>query len=88
MPTVLAGAHDEAWRSRRPGRSRHRSSIEALAPPQSPWSRRLHTALPLAWKLTLLASIVLSVLLIRLLVFDYTHGGHEVAHKLVDFLLP
>jgi hypothetical protein len=34
-----------------------------------------------------LASVVLAVLCVRVFVFEYTHGGQEVVHKLFDFLL-
>ncbi len=88
MPSVLTGAHDEVWRSSKPGRPRYRSTIQGVARPQSPWANAARTALRLAWKLALLASVVLAVMCVRVFVFEYTHGGKEVVHQLFDFLLP
>ena len=88
MPIVLAGAHDEVWRSRRSGRLQRRSTIEAIARPQSALALAAKTALQLSWKLVLLASVVLAVVCVRVFVFEYTHGGKEVVHKLFDFLTP
>ena len=88
MPTMLAGREQSTLSVLKPNRRQWRSTIEAVAQPESRLSKICRTALRLAWKLVVLAAIVFLVLDVRVFVFEYTHGGKEVVHKLFEFLIP